>query len=274
VLRLSPDRLVIALSPDHVAWAVLRRGLRSQLHAKGMTKFAVQDGRVWQQALQILQGELPRLPVTKGKVAVVLSNAFVRYLLVNGGEALAGAEERLVLAKHDFLKVYGAVAQGWEIRISDADAGGKYLASAVDAELIAQLRQTFSATGFKLDSIQPYFALAFDAWCTKLDSKISHGIFIPEANGYCYAGIGKDEWQFMRSGRWEENDPAETFRRVIAREAVLSGDGQRSLRWCPAPDKALATLLASVQAAKPLAGIETMRDLTEPEYALVLAGAA
>lgn len=274
MLRLSPDRLVIALAPGNAAWAVVRRGLRNRLHAKGMAKFEVQGGQTWQQALQILQSELPGLPVTEGKVTVVLSNAFVRYLLVNGGEVLSGADERLALAKHDFLKVYGAVAQGWEIRISAADAGGKYLASAVDAELIEQLRQIFSETGFKLDSIQPYFALAFDAWCTGLDSKTSHGIFLSEASGYCYAGIVADGWEFMRSGRWEESDPVQTYRRVIDREACLSGAAERALWLCPAPDEALAKALANVQEAKPLPGIEILGDLAEPEYALVLAGVA
>lgn len=274
MLRLLPDRISIALAPDSVSWAVMRRGLRKQLHAKGMTKFVLQDGRAWQQALQILQNEFPRLPITKGKVTVVLSNAFVRYLLVNGGEVLSGAEERLALAKHDFLKVYGAVAQSWEIRISDADAGGKYLASAVDAELIAQLRQIFSATGFNLDSIQPYFALAFDAWCTKLDSKTSHGILLSEASGYCYAGIGADAWEFMRSGRWEENDPVKTFQRIIGREIFLSGATQRALWWCPAHDKAFAKALSTVKDASPLPGTEALHDLAEPEYALVLAGVA
>lgn len=274
MLRLSPDRVVIALAPGNVAWAVMRRGLRNRLHAKGMTKFEVQGGQTWQQALQILQSELPGLPVTEGKVTVVLSNAFVRYLLVNGGEVLSGTEERLALAKHDFLKVYGVVAQSWEIRISAADTEGKYLASAVDAELIEQLRHIFSATGFKLDSIQPYFALAFDAWCTGLDNKTSHGIFLSEAGGYCYAGIAADTWEFMRSGRWEEGGPAETFQRVIDREACLSGTVQRALWWCSAHSGALAKGFSAVKEAKPLPGTEASQDLIEPEYALVRAGVA
>ena len=274
MLRLSPDRLVIALAPGHVAWAVMRRGLSNRLHAKGMAKLAAQDGRAWQQALQMLQSELPNLPVSKGVVTVVLSNAFVRYLLVNGGEVLSGEQERLALAKHDFLKVYGAVAQNWEIRISAADAEGKYLASAVDAELIEQLRHIFSVTGFNLDSIQPHFALAFDAWCTGLDSKTSHGIFLSEASGYCYAGIVADTWEFMRSGRWEEGGPAETFQRVIDREACLSGNAQRALWWCSAPGEALAKEFSAVKEAKPLPGTEASQDLTEPEYALVRAGVA
>jgi len=274
VLRLSPDRLGIALAPDNVTWAVMRRGLRYRLQAKGMARFEAQDGKAWQLALQELQSELPRLPVTRGDVTVVLSNAFVRYLVVNGGEMLSGAEERLALAKHDFMKVYGGVTQDWEIRISAADAGGKYLASAVDAELIEQLRHIFSTTGFKLVSIQPYFALAFDTWCTKLDGKSSHGIFLSETSGYCYAGIGADAWEFMRSGRWEENDPAETFQRVIGREAYLSGATQRELWWCPAHDKAFAKVLSAVKQARPLPGTEALPDLAEPEYALALAGVA
>lgn len=274
MLRLSPDRVVIALAPGHVAWAVMRRGLRNRLHAKGMAKFAGQGTPAWQQALQILQSELPNLPVTKGVVTVVLSNAFVRYLLVNGGEVLSGEQERLALAKHDFLKVYGAAAQNWEIRISAADTEGKYLASAVDAELIEQLRQIFSATGFKLDSIQPYFALAFDAWCTGLDSKTPHGIFLSEAGSYCYAGIAADTWEFMRSGRWEEGGPVETFQRVIDREACLSGSAQRALWWCFAPGDALAKEFSTVKEAKPLPGTEASQDFTEPEYALVRAGVA
>jgi hypothetical protein len=274
VSRLFPDRIGFSLAPDGVAWAVMRRGLRQQLHAKGMSKIAEQDGRTWQQAVQTLQDILPQLPVTRGKVTVVLSNAFVRYLLVNGGEVLTGEDERLALARHDFLKVYGDVAQSWEIRIGAADANVKYLASAVDTGLIEQLRQIFSATGFTLDSIQPYFALAFDTWCTKLDSKTSHGILLSEAGGYCYAGIGSGEWQFMRSGRWEENDPVKTFQRVIDREVFLSGAAQRTLWWCPAHEKEFAKALGNVKDASPLPGSEALQGLADPEYTLALAGVA
>jgi hypothetical protein len=274
VSRLFPDRIGISLAPESVAWVVMRRGLRNHLHANGITKIAAQDGRTWQQAVQTLQSGLLLLPVTKGKVTVVVSNAFVRYLLVNGGKVLSGDEDRMALARHDFLKVYGGVAENWEIRISASDGGGKFLAGAADAGLIEELRKIFSATGFTLDSIQPYFALAFDAWCTKLDSKTSHGILLSEAGGYCYAGIGSGEWQFMRTGRWEENDPVKTFQRVIDREVFLSGATQRALWWCPAHDKEFAKVLGNVKDAHPLPGSEALQDMADPEYALALAGAA
>jgi hypothetical protein len=274
VSRLFPDRIGISLSPESVAWVVMRRGLPNRLHANGMTKIAAQDGRAWQQAVQTLQSELLLLPVTKGKVTVVLSNAFVRYLLVSGGEVISGDEDRMALAKHDFMKVYGDVAQSWEIRISAADAGGKFLASAVDAGFIEQLRQIFSSTGFTLDSIQPYFALAFDTWCTKLDGKASHGILLSEATGYCYAGIGSDAWEFLRTGRWEEDDPVKTFQRVIDREVFLSGATPRALWCCPAHNKEFAKALGNVKDASPLPGSEALYELADPEYTLALAGAA
>ena len=274
MLRLSPDRLVMALAPGCVTWAVVRRGLSNRLHAKGLAKFSLQEGPSWQQAMHVLQSELPKLPVTSGKVKLVLSNAFVRYLLVNGGEVLSCEEDRLALAKHDFLMVYGGLAQGWEIRVGVPDNGGKFLASAVDAELIGNLRQIFSTSGFTLDSIQPYFAQAFDAWCTSLDSKSSHGIFLAETGGYCYAGIGMDAWEFIRCGRWEEDDPADTFHRVIGREASLSGAGQRELWKCHAPDELLADELSDIHQAKFLPEGEAMLNLDEPEYALVWAGVA
>lgn len=272
MLRLSPDLLGIALAPDSVAWVVMRRGLRRRLLAKGIAKFAAQDSPVWQQALQNLQDELLKLPVTRGTATVVLSNAFARYLLVDGGEVLTAADERLALAKHDFLKVYGAIAQNWEIRIGAADVNGKYLASAVDAELMGQLRRIFSETGFKLDSIQPYFALAFDAWCTGLDDKTSHGIFLSETSGYCYAGIGADAWEFIRCGRWEDGDAVETFQRVTGREACLTGTVQRELWWCPAPDQELARVFSTIKDAQPLPGSEVLRDLAEAEFVPALAG--
>ena len=95
---------------------------------------------------------------------VVLSNHFVRYVLVPQSNGVSGADEELALARFHFAKVHGEASRGWDIRLSPAQSGGTRLACAVDSALMEALQQSFArAPHARLASVQPLLMSVFNS---------------------------------------------------------------------------------------------------------------
>jgi len=272
VSRLWSERLCIALLPDRMAWVIPARGWGKRIRAQGSVPVpAAAEGQLWQAALEVLQRELPNIPIARGEVSVVLSNAFVRYLAINSSTALSNIEERLALARHDFQKIHGVLAEAWEIRIGAGEQN--YLAAAMDGELLVQLRHCFAATRLKLHSVQPYAVAAFNHWAECFDSKTAEGLFLAEPHGYCYAGMSDGRWEFFHCGRWE-GEPAETCQRVVQREALRTGIEARSLWLAPPLEVSTMKDVAEQKGVKLLPLDATLREAQQVGYLMALLGTA
>lgn len=269
--HLWSERLCIALMPDRLAWVVLGRGLGSRIREYGSTPVSASlEGVPWHAALEVLQRELPNMPVVRGSVSVVLSNAFARYLVIKSATPMNEDVERLALARHDFRKTHGSLADGWEIRIAPGEKN--YLAVAQDGELLAQLRLCFSATALKLNSVRPYAVAAFDHWVRCFADEGVEGLFLAEPHGYCYVRVSNGSWDFVRYGRWE-GEPANHYRRVVQREALRSGSEERCMWLVPPLEASWAEEVADRKNMKQLPLASVMRDMRKPEYVMALLGA-
>lgn len=270
--RLWSERLCIALLPDRLAWAIMARGWGKRIRAQGSLRVPVAaEGNLWQAALEALQRELPNIPFTRGEVSVVLSNAFVRYLVINSSTVLIGDEERLALARHDFHKIHGTIADAWEISIAAGEQN--YLAAALDGELLAQLRHCFATSRLKLHSIQPYAVAAFNHCARNFDGKTAEGFFLSEPHGYCHAGMSGGKWEFFHCGRWE-GEPLETYRHVVQREARCSGVDARKMWVAPAHEMSFEKNLAQQEGVKLLPLNAGLPDVQQAEQLMALLGAA
>ena len=140
--RLFPERITVHLAPDHVA-----------LGARIVECDPQYGAEPWQGAIAALRGAAwPR----RARVSVVLSNHFVRYALVPWNRSLATGAEEEAYVRHHFTRIHGARAKDWLLRWSEDDADAARLASAVDAALIAALKEAFPPRGkARLASIQP-----------------------------------------------------------------------------------------------------------------------
>lgn len=265
--RLWPERLCIALLPDRLAWVVLARGKR--IRAQGSFPVpVVPGGSLWQPAIEELQRILPTIPMTNGKVSVVLSNAFVRYMVIDS--SLTSDEERLALARHDFQKIHGILTEGWEIRIAAGEQN--YLAAAVDSELPAQLRHCFASTRLKLQTIQPYAVAAFNHWAKCFVSKKAEALFLAEPYGYCYAGMSNGQWEFLYCGRFEGTQ-LETCQHVVQREALRTGVEGRCV-WSVFPLEAATTQdHVNQPGVKKLPLDDILREARQVDYFMALLGA-
>src|SRR5207248_109601 len=96
------------------------------------------------------------------EVSIVLADQFVHYALLPRNEALKNDEQWLALARHRFNGIYGAVAAGWDVKITDTSPAGPRLACALERELLEELAAKVSAGGAALVSVQPFLVAAFN----------------------------------------------------------------------------------------------------------------
>lgn len=164
MLRLWRDRLFISIAPDRISLVRTHGWLRPQVVAK-TTESVANAGQTnhWQAALSTLMQILQRDPQWQVlQINVVLSNHFVRYLLIPWSEVISNAEERAAYVRQSFVQIYGEHAADWQFRISDNQHGAAWFASAVDPVLLVQLEQAAANTGSQLHSVTPHLMPAYN----------------------------------------------------------------------------------------------------------------
>jgi hypothetical protein len=216
------DRVCFALTPDALSWVRVARGFRPAVVEKNTVPCTAEpNGASWQDALPILQRVLATQAAADA--TVVLSNHFVRYVLVPWSDALNGADEELAFARHCFAKVYGDAAADWEVRLSDGKPGVPRVASAVDRQLVEALRSAFAQSKLALRSVQPLLMISFNRWRGEFRRRDAWFI-IAERGRYCCAAIEKQEWRNVRSGKLGDGFLQE-LPQLFKRELSLAGSG-------------------------------------------------
>ena len=147
----------LRLGQDAV-WIVPRRG--HERDAK-MSEFVLpegrQDGPAWQAQVKALQRLLQRQEKSAlpQKLRVVVSNAFVRYVLAPWTDEQLSDTEQLELVRALFQDRYGDLDGQWHIVIEPRRYKAPALAVAIDAGLLAALQDTCAKAGLRLDSVVP-----------------------------------------------------------------------------------------------------------------------
>lgn len=165
MLRLSRKRLLVSLAPGAVSWLKLG-GYIPKVVARHTAQADPAYGQEsWQGAVATLRSAAEAWRKEKFAVTIVLSNHFVRYVLVPPSTGVSGTEEEHALARFFFSKVHGERSRTWDVRLSDASQGAPRLACAVDLVLLDSLRACFPPERRpKLVSVQPLFMSAFNFW--------------------------------------------------------------------------------------------------------------
>ena len=210
---LSPERLLIGLSPGAIACVRLRGRLRSRIAGKTLIACdPAPAGQPWQGALAALQ----QLDLGAAAVSVVLSNHFVRYALVPWSDALRGPAEEEAYVRHHFVRVHGERAKSWAVRWSGGT--GARLACAVDAELVAALRACVAKQAkARLASLQPYLMAAFNRWRGELPAAGAWLLLVEDGRA-CVALHAGDGWQSVQNSRGSAAELLERERHRVAGE--------------------------------------------------------
>lgn len=195
--RLFPERLALAIYPERLAWLKLGSWRRRQVEDKGSKVFEAHPIAMMQAVEQVLN-ELP----AKSQVSIVLSNRLVRYICVPNPDEGRNASERLMLARHLFTSIHGAAAEHWQIALSHSALGKGALSSAVDASLIAALRDALKAKRLHLASLQPYLMAAFNIQRKTLSNRA--GLFsVAEPGRLCCVAWRDAGWVMVQQAHLE-----------------------------------------------------------------------
>jgi hypothetical protein len=235
------DEFRIVLRPRQVAVARLRRiltrqGLRRHMHATWTVpcKTSAADKTPWSGALAALDTVLPEIAERRACATVILSNHFTRYAMVPWSDALSNETEELSYARHTFSELYGRDEGEWELRISPGMSGKPQLASAVDARLLASLREMFGQKQFNLRSVRPHLMVACNA-CQAVLRKQSAWLALVEHGNLCLALLqdGQLSWvRTMRTGdQWYKELPFLLNREALVANIEVPTDDV--LLWAP-----------------------------------------
>lgn len=242
------DELRVALTPASVGWVQLARGLGTRVRAAGSEPCGVDrsDPRAgetgvggigmdrvnsgngigggasppWHGALEALEAACGRDGFATGRVTAVVSNHFVRYLLIPWSDALDDDAQEQAYAHHHFRRVFGDAADLWELRVDPATDADARLVSAIDARLLQRLRDWAARSGASLASIQPYLMTRFNA--CRSDLRGADGwLALGEPGLLCLALLRRGRWARLRTMRVEA-DWLAGLPQLIERETYLA----------------------------------------------------
>ncbi|PWF40450.1 hypothetical protein C7C56_026105 [Massilia glaciei] len=157
------DKYCVVLCPDRLE-AIRRRGRACSAVELKFAQALVpsMDGPPWRAAVEGLRRFLEMPEIGKGELGIVLSNHFVRYLLIPWNDQIASEEEFRNYAAAAFEEVYGEAGAGWEVSVSAERPGSPRLAAALDRQLLEAIRATLANTCVRLTLVQPYLMAAFN----------------------------------------------------------------------------------------------------------------
>lgn len=158
------DEVQLLLTPRRVALRRRARGLRPVLVQAAQSDLAHGQDLHWSAPLDALAALLRSAAARGADATVVLSSHFVRHSLVPESELLVTHDDALRFARHNFMRIHGAAAERWSVRVSEGDGaeGGSGLASGVEQELVDALRALLVAHGLRPRALQPLLMAAFN----------------------------------------------------------------------------------------------------------------
>lgn len=242
---LQRNEFKIWLSPHQVRVMRRHRDWRGSTKNDTLISCISSGTESWSAPISTLESILENDPRHSGDVTVILSNHFVRYMLVPWNELFSRNSERLSYVKHLFSETYGSLSSRYELRLSPSAPGQTRIASAVESTLIDRIRETISKAGLQLCSIQPYLMNTFNEHRHVIDK--TGGWFITVENGMLgITGITNNRWQLVRTLRVNSQWPLEL--ESLLERLYLSDEANnipKVLHWCsPEPTQATLTLTA------------------------------
>lgn len=211
------EQLSVCLAPTGMTGALWGRGWSSQ-PARHVTLKCTPDpsAPTWRPALDALGGWVRELRLKRVPARVLLSNHFVRYVVVPWTSGLTKREERLGMARHLFRQTFGEGAAGWNVQLASGGYGQSTLACAVEEELLAGLRGAFAEGKLSCRSTQPLFAFAFNRYRKQIGDNAC--LVVLEPGRLCCAVVRKGQWQSVLVSRRPDDIPTV---RLIERQLRL-----------------------------------------------------
>lgn len=228
------NKLIITFNPQQINMTWHRNSWRGVKLQQLTFPCGPISSTAWTEPLAILKDAIKQEKFRSSHVSVMLSNHFVRYMLVPWNDMLLRSNEQQPYLQHLFRETYGDMATDYQLRISPAPPGKSRIASAIDNTLMEQLRTTITDAGLRLNSIQPWLMYRFNKQRQQLSRE--GGWFVTVEQGVIgITGIAHGEWQRVQMLRYQhywQHELHTTLERIY-----LSGDADniaKRLYWSSA----------------------------------------
>ena len=236
---LLPNQLTVTLSIDSVAVIHQSRGLRSRiLQQQHIAVVPSEERAVWLQATRALESALAAMQIKpKTTMQIIVANDFVRYLMLPWQPISMSPAEQYAYAVAAYREVYGAVADGWGIKLHDAPPNQARLVAAIDENLLATLQQISLKHQIKLASVQPNLMRTYNG-LRKQVGKLNGHLVIVEPRRLLLLSMLKGQCQNLRTmsiNATFDDDWQLELKNLLARESLLDEvTGNEVLVYAPA----------------------------------------
>jgi hypothetical protein len=216
------NSLRVGLCPDRLILARVKRGVGKRAADKRIMPFkATAEPQFWSGLLAALRQVLKAYP--SAQLTVIVSNHFVRYLLVPWSAELKSEEEWRAFVQHYYRRVFGPAADNWACRWQSQGEGRPVISAAVEQPLLDALEAVVQENGGRLVSVQPHLMWAFN--------RQRHALSLPSL-WWVLAEPGQVSLSLLHQGVWHslrtwpaDQTWAEQLPLWLERERVLAPDG-------------------------------------------------
>lgn len=238
------DQLTAFVAPGTVRVAVRSHGWRSRIARRTASAegVAVAAGEAVDDLAVQLTTTLRKVAGSRScDVGVVLSNAFVRYAVVDAAGELRGPGERAAAAAQALRSVYGAASEGWHI-VMDEGATDAALVAGVPRALVDALHGACQSAGARRVAIEPLLSRAFNDARAGIDA--GTGWFgVVESGRVVLASLGHAGVAAVRSQRLQ-HDAATEVAALVQRARLLDGTPGERTTLLLASDRPVAAAFA------------------------------
>lgn len=193
--RWWPDSLLVGLGDSQVEVIRGRRGAPASRQAQALIEsFTTTSGGLpWSGALDALDEAVTRSGVRGATARMVLSNRWARYAVLPWHDDLNGRRDLEQLARLEFQRTYGAAADAWDVRVSDAPWGHPRLACAIDRGLIDGVLERLARQRVKAIGVRPLLMAAWNAARSRLGADAT--LVLLEPTRMCLARTERRRWR-------------------------------------------------------------------------------
>ena len=174
----------------------------------------------WDAALAALEPLVRRLRPKRAVLNIVLSDAWLRYFVIDWPAQKLAPDEAAAFAAQAFSRVYEQAAGNWRLVTVPAGRGGQRLLCGMERGIAAALDELALRCGWQIDRLTGGFAAAFDFAAPLIGGATGYFVFSGDGMAHC-ARLEDGALTLVRGQALAQNDAAS--RAALARRCAAVG---------------------------------------------------
>jgi hypothetical protein len=220
VSPLWSKRLIIGLLPHGI---VVRNAAAPKSQGSSLAYWPnafVDESVSWRDSVATLQRWLTENSPKRARLDIIISDRYVRYLVLPWSSDLTQDEEWLALARARIDVTWGQ-AEAREVRIDRPRFKSTCFACAIDQDLHARLLSLQLPPGLKIQAVRPNFTATFNELRADITAAPTL-VVVGERDSVTIGAIENNQWRHVRSLPTTGGDQ-EAVGRLVERERMLLG---------------------------------------------------